>query len=95
MSFSINADPFESPTAAIGCTAHCDTDSIHVVKNKTRIYEEEGGGGNSYFMNTQILFLSVGVNYSAYTDIHLLRYDQTHQFSRAFSSNQTVLVPIK
>lgn len=43
MSFSINADPFESPTAAIGCTAHCDTDSIHVVKNKTRIYEEEGG----------------------------------------------------
>jgi len=43
MSFSINADPFESPTATIGCTAHCDTDSIHVVKSKTRIYEEGGG----------------------------------------------------
>lgn len=43
MSFSINADPFESPIAAIGCTAHYDTDSIHVVKSKTGIYEEEGG----------------------------------------------------
>lgn len=43
MSFSINADPFESPTAAIGCTAHYDTDSFHVVKSKTGIYEEEGG----------------------------------------------------
>jgi len=93
MSFSINVDPFESPTAAIGCTAHYNTDSIHVVKSKTGIYEEERG--DSHFMNTQILFLSVGVNYCAYTDIHLLRYDQTHQFSQAFSSNQTVLVPIK
>jgi len=43
MSFSIKADPFESPTVAIGCTAHYDTDSIHVVKSKMGIYEEEGG----------------------------------------------------
>jgi hypothetical protein len=43
VSFYINADLFESPTAAIGCITHFDTNSIHAVKTKTVIYEQEEG----------------------------------------------------